>query len=404
MKRMIWTIMAAWMLSQSLIAGNSVFSYAGMPHQYFGTDAYGLTMGETGLADIFRKNTGYGNPAMHNLSNKVLISTGMMFGYTYYEMGNGEHQGFMDNSLDLPYFSISAPLHKHRIGMQFNSYASGLLSNELRIDSLSIIEKHVFDKYLYRVDLIHSYNLGKVKVGLSGNYFFGHDDHHFTQEGVFGLFNTKEILRRNFKNPTLTPGILTHGNHWSAGAYYTLGTTLKGDLVRSSIHETEDAVDYEYKLPGHLAVGITVLPASTYKVSADIHYEPWADLDGDRYEDSYRIGIGMAREPVWEANTSRLTAIPVRVGMAYRKLPFRDKSGNAIQEYSLSSGISLPLSRDANQIDIGIITVRRGDLATNNLRETSFMFIVGITGFDILTREPTRTAPRFIPQVEEITN
>jgi len=393
-----------FLLAFSLHAGNSIFSYAGFPHRYFGTDAYGMTMGETGLADIFRKNTGLNNPALHNLSNKVLISTGIMFGYTYYEMENGERKSFTDNSLDLPYFSVSAPIRKHRVGIQFNSYASGVLSNELKIDSLGIVERHVFDKYLFRADLIYSYNLDWIKLGISGNYFFGHDNHHFTQEGEFGLFNTKEVLRRNFKNPTFTVGVLTHWERWSLGAFYTAGTTLKGDLVRSSIHETEDAVDYEYKLPTHLAAGITIIPVSNYKLSADIHYEPWSGVDDTKYDDSYKIEIGIAHEPTWEISAGRLSALPLRLGFSYRKLPFRDKNDESIDEYALSGGISIPLSRDANQIDLGLILTRRGENTSNKLRETSYMFVIGITGFDILTREPTRVAPRYIPEADELMN
>ncbi|MBM4403302.1 MAG: hypothetical protein FJ042_02780 [Candidatus Cloacimonetes bacterium] len=403
MKTILITL-AAVLSAGTLSAGNSVFSSMGFPYQYYGADAYGLTMGETGLADVFRKNTGYANPAMHNLSNKMLISTGLMFGYSYYEMANGEGAGYTDNSLDLPFFSISAPFRKHRLGLQFNSYASGNLRNELRIDSLGIVEKHEFDKYIYRADVVYSYNLGRLKLGISGNYLFGHDDHYFTQEGQFGVFNTKEILRRNFKNPTVTAGILTHWERWSMGAYYTAGTVLKGDLVRSSIHETESAEDYEYELPPHIAAGVTVIPVPTVKISADIHYDPWSTVDENRYENSYRIAIGVAYEPVWEIGSSALSAVPWRMGASYRRLPFHDKDSNTIAEYSVSCGMSLPLSRDANQIDLGFIALRRGALSSNTLQETSLMFVVGITGFDILTREPTRTAPRYIPKAEELAN
>jgi len=45
----------------------------------------------------------------------------------------------------------------------------------------------------------------------------------------------------------------------------------------------------------------------------------------------------------------------------------------------------------------------RGNLDDNDRQDRALMFMVGITGFDILTKAFNRKAPREIPQVEEIT-
>ncbi|MGM0680542.1 MAG: transporter, partial [Pseudomonadota bacterium] len=67
------------------------------------------------------------------------------------------------------------------------------------------------DRYLYKLDLIYSVNLGNNNFGISGNYYLGHDVRNFTQEAEYGLFNTREELARH-----------TPGNY--AGLHFSLTT------------------------------------------------------------------------------------------------------------------------------------------------------------------------------------
>lgn len=389
-----------------LNAGNSIFSYDGYPTQYFGNDIYGMGMGDSGSSDVFRNNTGYGNPALHNASNRSLFATGILLGYNAYQSldAEGDKHSFLDNSLDLPYFSISLPLKRHRLGFQFNSYASGVVNNQrefLAPDSTEITEKQVMDRYLYRADLIYSVNLGHHNLGISGNYYFGHDVRQFSQDGAFGLYDTEEEVARSFKNPSLTLGYILHYEKWSAGLSYNLGGTLKGEEVRSSIHEEEDPVDYDYTLPPQAGIGITVLPRPEFKVSADFHYEPWSDVDAAKYTDSWKLGMGVAYEPLADNHDSVLLKFPLRGGFSYRTLPFRSND-KAVDELALTLGLSFPLKGDVNRIDLGFQYLNRGNLEQNKLRDNSFLLMLGFTGFDILSKAPDRSAPREIPEKEDV--
>ena len=62
MKRLICLILIVMMACSAIWCGNSIFSFGGMPVRYYGNDIYGLSMGDTGLADNFRYNAGFGNP------------------------------------------------------------------------------------------------------------------------------------------------------------------------------------------------------------------------------------------------------------------------------------------------------------------------------------------------------
>lgn len=398
-------LLAVLALSCALGAGNSIFSYDGLPVRYFGNDIYGLSMGDTGSADVFRYNAGLGNPALHNMSNRTILATGLLFGYTQYrsEDTDGIRRSFTDNSLDLPYFSVSVPLKKHRFGFQFNSFASGLVNNQSSFtteDSLQITERQKMDRYIYRGDLVYSYRMGKLSLGLSGNYYFGHDAHSFDQDAGFFPYNTHEELARNYKNPSLTAGVMATWDNLSLGASYSLGVTLKGESIRSSLHTTEPATPYEYELPHQAGMGFSILPFKEHKFNLDAHYEAWSQVDAV-YEDAMRLGIGWAYEPKAETRETYLSKLPLRGGLSWRRLPFKVED-SAVEEYGLSIGASFPLKRDINRLDVGFQVLSRGSLAANKLSDTSFMMMLGFTGFDVIGKASDRTAPRDIPVKEEL--
>ena len=394
-------LMLLMMAALSLWGGNSIFSYYGFPVQYFGRDIYSLGMGDTGASDIFRYNTGYANPALANRSNRTLFSTGILAGYTRYQSEyNGTKRSFIDDALDFPYFSLSVPIKHHRIGFQFNSYASGLVSNKHALTD-STYEQQSMDRYLYRADVIYSFNFRKFNLGIGGNYYFGHDKHTFEQGGSSSETSAEEALQRSYKNPTLTIGALQSIGSHSLGVHATLPVTLKGESERSSSHTTEPAQDYEYKLPAQYNISYTVIPKPEWKTSVDYTWEPYSEIDGN-LRDSWKVGAGIAWEPNRELHKKWWKKIPARAGYSYRALPFKDDSGNEIDEMAYTLGLSIPLKREINRIDFGLQYTLRGSLETNKLSDTSLMLMFGITGFDIISKAPDRTAPRDIPVAEDM--
>jgi len=403
MNKKIFLIIAAACFASLLLAGNSVFSFYGMPYQFYGTDTYSMGMGDAGSSDVFRYNTGYANPAQHSRTNRSLFSTGLLMGYTNYVSETNGKQSFRDNSLDLPYFSISIPYRAHRFGFQFNSLSSGVMNNQVSIADTDIIEKHGIDRYMYRADLIYGWQYRNLLLGVSGNYYFGHDIHRFAQEAGYGTFNTLEKLSQTYKNPSVTFGSIYANNSLAIGAYFTKGAVLKGEQIRSSIHETEPATDFEYELPHHINAAVTLLPIKDYKVAIDVDFEPWSSVHS-ALNDSYKLSFGIAKEPKKEEYSHSWKSLPFRLGISYRLLPFKAVATDPqdIQELSASCGLSIPLQKEANRIDLGFRYSKRGDLADNKMQDTAYMLILGFTGFDIITKSADRTSPRFIPEAEEL--
>jgi len=398
MKRTI--LISLCLIAGMLWAGNSIFSYDGFPIQYYGLDIYSMGMGNTGTSDIFRFNSGYGNPAQFNRSNKTIFGTGMILGYTRYKSEyQNQERTFRDNSLDFPYFSISVPVKQHRFGFQFNSFATGLVENQIILPD-STLERQDTDKYIYRADLLYSYNYRNLSLGISGNYYFGHDNRSFEQFAPHATVPTTESIKRDFKNPTFTIGAIQSINNHAVGLHATMPVTLKGESIRRSFHTSEDSQDYEYKLPIMVTVSYTGYLNKQIKMASDISYQRYSDISDDM-RDSWKAGIGFAYEPETERQKYWWAKIPLRVGYSYRTLPF-ETGGDYIEENTLTAGLNLNLKSEINSLDFAFQYQTRGSLENNALTENAYMMLIGFTGFDIISRAIDRTAPRDIPKAEEL--
>jgi hypothetical protein len=388
------------MITALLWGGNSVFSYDGYPIRYYGQDIYSLGMGDTGASDLFRFNSGYGNPAQFNRSNKTIFGTGIIFGFTAYESEyGGETRSFRDDALDFPYFSVSTPFKKHRFGFQFSPYATGVVKNQyVRPDST--MERQEVEKYIYHADLIYSYNYHGLNLGISGNFFFGHDYHTFEQSSADYSVPTKESLKSSFKNPTITIGAIQTYHDHAFGVHATMPVTLEGESKRNSFHSSEEPVDFEYKLPLMVAASYTGLMIKELKVASDLSYETYSEISDD-YRDALKLGVGLAYEPSSIRKKHWWQKVPLRAGYSYRQLAFKS-SAEDLDESTISAGLSIPLKNEINRLDLAFQYQIRGALKTNHLRDKSYMMMFGFTGFDIISSAPDRTAPRDIPKAEDL--
>lgn len=387
-----------------LVAGNSVFSYNGTPIRNYGNDIYGMTMGDVGIADVYRQNTGYGNPAMLGSTTHTLFSTGLMMGWTQYTSQAVAKENFRDNSLDFPFFSMAFPLQNHRLGFQFNSVASGEMNNQTSfvIDSTTVVEKQAINRYIYRADVMYAYNFGWLNVGAGLNYYLGHETRWFNQNGGFGFFNTTEQLSKTYKNPSFEAGFTAALHNISVGVVYNAGATLKGDITRTSIHEVEDLGEASLQISDHIGAGITTKFLNEYKVSADLHYDLWANTNSTvNTRNSLKLGIGFADEPKADSRKTFVGKMPKRIGFSYRTLPF-EVNGNTVTETAITGGLTLPVKETNNSLDFGLQYFMRGNTDKNTMQDRGLMIMFGITGFDILTRDANRSAPRDIPKTEEI--
>ncbi|MCK4695310.1 MAG: hypothetical protein KAT74_06095, partial [Candidatus Cloacimonetes bacterium] len=154
--------------------GNSIFSFEGMPNQYYGNDVYGLGMGETGVADLFRVNTNYSNPSLTVTANKVIFSTAFTLGNIWYM--DSEGNGFKDDGAYFPFFVVTVPSSNHKFAFSFNSQLSGNIENEQSNswEDFSYNEINRISSTILKADIIYALKNDYVNFGLSLNYYIGH--------------------------------------------------------------------------------------------------------------------------------------------------------------------------------------------------------------------------------------
>ncbi|RLC52643.1 MAG: hypothetical protein DRZ79_00825 [Candidatus Cloacimonadota bacterium] len=390
------------MFSVGTLLGNSAFSFSGMPHQYLGNDVYGIGMGETGLADMYRINTDYYNPSLASTANKVIFSTAVSLGYIWYGDKNGNN--FRDNGLTFPYFTIAIPVAAHKFAFSFNSFLSGNLENQIgrSWENLNYTEINRIDADVYKANFIYAFKNRFLNFGLAVNYYLGHRTRFweldFDEEDYS---DAKYEIEKNFKNPGFSVGINKKIGNLSLAAVYISPTKLDGSTYFKYVHSPyQDTLSNKMEnleIAEQIAGGLTVKFLEKFKASCDFYYEFQNKTDSFDF-DAYKIAFGFAYDPLSGYN-KWYKKIPFRFGGYNRLLPF-EENGQKIFEKSFTIGSSIPLKSEYKKIDLALKFMWRGDLDKNSLRDKSVMLNIGISGFDIFSKRTKRIAPREIPKAD----
>ena len=234
---MRYILLIASMLMFSLLMGNSIFSFDGMPQEYSGNDIYGLGMGETGSGDLFRINPNFTNPSVAITTDKVLFSTGVSLGWMWYK--DIDDNEYRDDGIYFPYFSIAVPLKNHRIGFNFNSMYSGNLENKKEInwistfgDTLDYTETNKLSSNIYRADALYAYKNLYVNFGIAVNYYIGHRIRYWKLDfDEYTMVDTKYEIEKTFKNPGVTVGLSKKLKNLSFSTTYSSYTKLEGNVI-----------------------------------------------------------------------------------------------------------------------------------------------------------------------------
>lgn len=392
----------------AVLLGNSVFSFDGMPLQYYGNDVYGMGMGDTGNSDLHRINPNFTNPSLAVSTNKVLFSTAVSLGYMWYDDVQGN--SFRDDGIFLPYFQIAVPIASHRVGFSFNAMSSGNLENEFATnwissagDTLSYTEINRLRSSIFKGDLLYAYQNPIVNVGVSVNYYLGHRIRYWKLDFAdVNYTDTKYEIEKLFKNPGFTIGISKKIGGLSLGASYSSHTKLEGEVKLKYGHAPYAdtlslADDFLFEIPAKIAGGVTFKFLEKYKLAAEMQYEMWEETE-EYDKNTLKIGAGFSYDPL-SGYGEWYERIPLRFGGYIRELPF-EKNNESIKEQALTLGTSILLKSSNKKIELAAQFLRRGDVDKNGLKDTSLMFTIGITGFDIFQKQHKKIEDREIPKAD----
>jgi hypothetical protein len=391
-----------------ILSGNSIFSFDGMPLEYYGNDVYGIGMGETGSADLFRINPNFHNPSIATTTNNVLFSTATSLGYMWYR--DSYDNEFRDDGMYLPYFTMAIPISNNRFVFSFNSVASGNIENVKECeflnsygDTLQYSQINRLSTSLYKADISYAYKSPFVNFGAAMNYYLGHRIRYWNLDFEDADYtDAKYEIEKIYKNPGFTIGLSKKIGKVSLGAAYSTHVKLTGDVTYKYGHtpyaDTLSLDDeFLFEVPAQISGGITWKFLEKYKTSFDAYYQMWSETE-DHDKNTIKLGLGLAYDPL-SGYGSWYEKIPLRIGGYYRELPF-EVNNEKIIEQAFTFGTSIPLKSPNKKIEFAVTYTTRGDVDKHGLSDKSLMFSIGITGFDIFNKRYKRIKDREIPKAD----
>lgn len=402
---MKYRVLAILTILSAALLGNSIFSFEGMPVQYYGNDVYGLGMGDTGNSDLHRINSNFSNPSITVSTNKVLFSTAASLGYIWYD--DDLNNSFKDDGIYLPFFQIAVPIADHRIAFSFNAMSSGDLENEREWatstgDTLTYSETNRLSSSIFKGDLIYAYKNPILNIGVAVNYYLGHRIRYWKLDFDDSYtLDAKYEIDKLFKNPGFTAGMSKKIGGLSLSAAYSSAVKLEGEVELKYSHppyaDTLMTDDYIFQIPAKVSGGFTFKFLEKYKLAAEAQYEMWEDTK--QYDkNTLKFGAGFGYDPL-SGYGKWFERIPLRFGGYIRELPF-EKNNEKIMEQALTFGTSIILKSANKKIDLAVQYLVRGDVDTNGLSDTSLIFTIGITGFDIFQKQHKKIEDREIPKAD----
>ena len=389
-----------------LLAGNSIFSFNGMPLEYYGNDVYGVGMGETGSADLFRINPNFHNPSLATTTNNVLFSTATSLGYMWYK--DSANNEFRDDGIYMPYFTMAIPIAAHRFAFSFNSIASGDIENAKELefvsfnDTLQYSEINRLSTSLYKANILYAHKNSFVNIGVAMDYYLGHRIRYWNLDFEDSDYtDAKYEIEKIYKNPGYTIGLSKKIGKVSLGVAYSSYVKLEGSETYKYAHTPyADTLsdDFHFEVPAQISGGITCKLLERYKVSFDGYYQMWQDTE-DYEKNTLKFGLGFAYDPL-SGYGLWYEKIPLRIGGYYRELPF-EVNNEKIIEKAFTFGSSIPLKSPNKKIEFAVTYTMRGDVDKHGLSDESLMFSFGITGFDIFKKRYKRIEHREIPEADK---
>jgi hypothetical protein len=91
----------------------------------------------------------------------------------------------------------------------------------------------------------------------------------------------------------------------------------------------------------------------------------------EQIRDSYRIGLGFEKSPVEKRFLPFLQNLSWRGGVFFSQLNVT-VNDNPVYEYGLTAGLSIPIWKHRNRIDLAFEFGQRGDAKSTLLREQFF--------------------------------
>jgi len=398
-------VAAAALLAQPAAAQESIFSlqFLGVSEETGDTRARG--QGVLGIAVDERQSSIALNPATHaRLTRMTLSVMGVAGQRRSEEPGRSDRQGLAR----FPHARVALPLPGDVVlsagFLGLRNFRSEFALAERRVAGLPYVQTFTRTGTLYTMPVGLARQIGPyVSVGATLDFVLGTVDEAWTTGGD-SLLALRTRRRDTFSGRNVTVGAVVRP--WR-GLRVGVTASPSVDIDRSARTTIEDAritattalrdttVLSSVQFPATWRAGVALDLGPHWTLAADALRRSWEDYDGRLYGAQAvglesRVGGGVEFRPqrrtwwgglAYRAGVSR-TTWPQRVG------------GAALREMAVHMGTGLDLKGGFGRLDIGFEYGRTGSLETNGGRESSWRFLLGLSGQETWRRRSPRNEPR----------
>ena len=420
---MILPSLGAKAQSTTADAGFSPYSIFGIGDLSKSGSAYNSAMGGIGIGDRNIRYINYLNPAA--VTARQMKSFMMDFGVkqdnVYYAArpdaaGNTLHSA--NNIFNMDHIVLSFPMWKHsafqfgitpysNTGYKFKSFETRdeLLAEMGDIEYIQLGQGGVSKAFVGAGVTLFK----RLSLGVEGDYLFGNVTRY-----TAASFNTSSAYRsiNSGWNYTLRGLGAKFGAQYeqpigkivaTVGATYSLGSKVNGEVNRFAygvLSSTDTIVNKTtqidgYRIPAEIGAGFTVRAKDeSWMFGFDYIDQDWSQ---GVLDDAPGTGFAAARMQAFrggfEFTPNRYDMrywykhITYRAG-AYHEKSYYSFNGHQVAATGLTFGISFPVFRYFNSVNLGVDIGQRGSLTDNLVRERYFKFVVSFALHDIWFLKP----------------
>ena len=391
MKTKYYLIAFLLLFGHSAFAG-SIFSGGGVGLIMQNPGGRSTGMGILGIGLLDTMNAGSINPALWAGIPVTKFSGGFsVFSFKSQDAAASD----VSNDFNLQYIALGIPLKKDlTIGFKFFPQ--------------SRIDYRVFNRSVSSTGYEYEdFNIGKgglstaslvLSSRISKNSFIGGE-----LDFVFGNVNT--LWGVNFASNSISDVQYTLservfgvrpklgyfydlGNGANFGVFAAAGASLDAEReIDYSLADSVKTSSIEFDYPASFGLGYYFPVSNRIQSEIDFLWTGWKSAGQDigvenRYQESQFFGIGFEFQPQSGSQLPFYQRLFYRTGINYQSLYYQSPTGEPVNDYSVSFGLSIPLKQQFSRLDLSFTAGKRGDLNSNGAEEIYYT-----AGFNISTGE-----------------
>jgi hypothetical protein len=345
------------------------------------------------------------NPAGWNRINRTRIELNLDYKGINFSSGGDSHS---NSDIDFSGFTIAFPVS----GDYGISFAAGLLPYS-RVDYNVVEEYNSTTAGDYRILYTGSGGLSKLfagssytlpfdlSIGATLDYYFGNLNYSSRVEfgntanipaeyirtySPKGVGSTVGLISPDFSNTFGFKNVSDLRLGVSANIFSELATDTVLSSFRDPRTDTIAGAVITSKIPVRIYTGLSFVIDKQYLLTFDYAFQQWENylfnnISAAELRNAFKISAGFEYSPAREIGSSFWEQIILRGGLSFEETQYTF-NGTGINQYSVSTGLSLPLAA-GNTIDIGILYGIRGKDEPGLIKENIIRLSLGISLGDI---------------------